>query len=316
MFLGVGRRLADYAGRFAAVVVVVGFGSAILLRILPGDPAITVLGRRATAESLAALRHEMGLDQPLLGQLTDTVWRLLHFDLGNSLTQPGRSVAEIILPGLGVTLALAACALAIAVILGIPLGLIGALSRSPGVDATIRLGNVALLAFPPFFTALMLLLIVALGLGLAPAGGWAGSWPDNLGYIWLPSLALSTYLIPLVARTVGHAARETMRELYIDAAIARGLPRHVVIVNHILPNSLLPVITLIGYSAAALIGGAVVIEAVFALPGIGYELVSAVLGRDFPVVLGITIVTGLGVVFINILTELAYALADPRVRRR
>ena len=304
-----------YAAQVIAVVLVVGLGSSLLIHLVPGDPAVTILGQRANPANLAALRRELGLDRTVMDQMLDTAWRLAHLDLGNSLVERGRSVSSIIVPALSVTAVLTLLTLVIATVIGIPLGLASALSRGGRLDGAIRFGNVLLLSFPPFFAGLVLLLVVALGLRLAPAGGWAGEWPANFGTLWLPSLALSVYLIPLISRAVGHAAREALQEPYIAAAIARGLPRRVVVLNHVLPNSLLPVVTLIGYNAASLVAGAVVIEAVFALPGIGSRLVEAVSGRDFPVVTGIAVITGVAVVLVNVVTDLVYAMVDPRVRR-
>jgi peptide/nickel transport system permease protein len=310
------RKLAGYAGQLAAVGLVVGVGSAVLTRIVPGDPAISILGTRATPESLQALRHELGTDQSLLVQVRDSLWRLMHFDLGYSIAQPGQHVSTLIAPTLSVTLSIVALTLVLATALGLPLGLAAALSKLRGLDQAIRQLCVVFLACPPFFAGLLLLLLVALKARLAPAGGWAGSWPQNLSYLWLPSLALSVYLIPLIARTVRYAAQEASGELFVEAAISRGLPGIVVVGRHVLPNSVLPVLTLLGYNAAALIGGAVVIEAVFALPGIGNQLVQAVQARDYPVVVGISIITGMLVVAINILTDLLNGAIDPRVRVR
>lgn len=305
---------AGLAVKFVSVALVVGLGSVLLIRIVPGDPAISILGKSATPESLAALRHLLGTDRPLPTQILHTASELAHFSLGYSFSQPGRPVTQIVLPPLVVTLALVAVTLLIAMCLGLTLGLASALSRSSVLDPSIRFLNVVLLASPPAFVGLILLLTIGLRAHLSPVGGWAGSWPANLEYLWLPGLALSLYLVPLIARAERHAAREAMGEQFFEAAIARGLPRRAIVINHILPNSLLPVVTLVGYSGASLIGGVVVIEAVFGLPGIGSQLVFAVQARDYPVIVGIAVVTGLVVVAFNALTDLVYMVIDPRVR--
>lgn len=310
------RWAVGLAVKLASVALVVGLGSVLLIRVVPGDPAISILGKSATPESLAALRHVLGTDRPLSAQILHVAWQLAHFNLGYSFSQPGRSVTQIVLPPLVVTLALVAVTLAIAICLGIALGLASALSRRAAVDPAIRFLNILLLASPPAFVGLLLLLTVALRAHLSPVGGWAGSWPANLDYLWLPGVALSLYLVPLIARAERHAAREAMGEHFFEAAIARGLSKRAIVINHILPNSLLPVVTLVGYSGASLIGGAVVIEAVFGLPGVGSQLVYAVQARDYPVVVGIAVVTGLVVVALNALTDLTYVMIDPRVRLR
>ena len=302
-------RAVQLLGVIAAVVVI----TFLLVHLVPGDPARTILGTRATPQSLAALRHEMGIDQPLLRQFGSFVSQLAHGDLGNSLVLGGRPVADIILPDFAVTLSVVACSVLFAILLGIPLGLWAALSRYRPVDSVVRSSSVLLLSMPPFFVGLLLLLFVSLDAGLAPAGGWGGGWPDNARYVWLPSLALAAYLIPITARAVRQTAHETVREHFIEAATARGLPSRTVTLRHVLPNSVLPVITLLGFNMGALIGGAVVIEAVFALPGVGTDLVNAVATRDYPVVQGVALLTAIFVVLINFATDAIYALVDPRI---
>ena len=306
-------RLGSRAAQLLGVVIGVVIVTFLLVHLVPGDPARTILGTRATPQSLAALRHEMGIDRPLPQQFTRFVGRLLHGNLGDSLVQGGRPVSDIILPHLGVTFAVIVCSMLFATLLGIPLGLWAALSRIRAVDTGVRVSTIVMLSMPPFFVGLLLLLVVSLKAGLAPAGGWGDSWPQNARYVWLPGLALAVYLIPVVARAVRQSALETAREHFIEAATARGLPRRAITFRHILPNSVLPVITLLGFNIGALIGGAVVIEAVFALPGIGTDLVGAVATRDYPVVEGIALLTAIVVVVVNLLTDLIYALVDPRI---
>lgn len=306
----IASRLAQLVAVVAGVVVV----TFALIHLVPGDPALTILGQRATPESLAALRAELGEDRPLLSQFGTFVGDLAHGDLGTSITQQGRAVTSIIGPSLGVTFSVIAVTVVLSLAIGVPLGLLAGLMKLKAVDVSVRVLSVVLLSMPPFFLGLVLLLVVALGAGLAPAGGWGAGWPDNLRYVWLPSLGLSGYLAPVIARAVRHSARETNREQFIEAALARGLPTRAVVLRHVLPNTLLPVITLVGMNVAWLVSGAVVIEAVFALPGVGTDLVTAVASRDYPVVQGIALVAAVLVVVINIVTDLVYAFVDPRTR--
>jgi peptide/nickel transport system permease protein len=296
----------------AFAVVSVAF---FLVRLVPGDPARAILGPRGSPEAIAALRHAMHLDGPILSGYGSYVWQLLHGDLGSSIIQEGRSVSGIIGAGLPVTLALIAGTVLISVVVAVPLGLLAAVSRRKPVDQATRAVLVTLLAMPPFFLGLLLILLVALRLALLPAGGWGDGWPDNLRYVILPSVALSGYLMPLIARTVRQVALDTVREEFIEAAVARGLPRRTIVLRHVLPNSLLPVLTLLGLNLGSLIAGAVVVESVFGLPGVGSSLVQAVSARDYPLIQGIAVVSALFVVFGNVLADMLYVVVDPRTRR-
>jgi peptide/nickel transport system permease protein len=302
-------RLAQMVG----VVALVSLGTFALIRLVPGDPATTILGTRATPVLVARLRHELGLDQPFLAQLGQSVGRLLQGNLGTSILSH-RSVASIVIPALWTTLAVISLAALMAVVVGIPLGLLAALGRSRAIDGSIRFVCVILLATPVVFVGIVATLVVAVKLRAAPAGGWAGSWPANFKFIWLPSASLSLYLIAIVARTVRAGAREAATGPYVEAAFTRGISPIAIAWRHILPNSLLPVVTIIGYQLAVLISGAVIVEAIFALPGIGQVLVVAVQQRDFPVVEGVAIVAAIAVVLLTLATDLLCLAVDPRIR--
>jgi peptide/nickel transport system permease protein len=305
------RRAGQLIGVVLAVVLVV-FG---LIRLVPGDPALNILGTKATPEALKLLRAELGVDRPFLEQLGSTFGELVHGDLGTSLILR-KSVAGIVVPALGVTLAVAALSIVISLLVGIPLGLLAGLKTGRPPDLAIRIGSVVLLATPTVFVALLLVLLIAVRAHLAPAGGWANAWPANFRFLWLPSCVLASFLTPVVTRVVRSSAREAAAEAYVEAAITRGLSPRRVALRHILPNSLLPVITVVGYSLSAVIGGAVIVESVFDLPGMGSTLVEAVGSRDFPVIQGVALVTAVMVVLINMVTDVVYGLVDPRIRSR
>jgi peptide/nickel transport system permease protein len=183
------------------------------------------------------------------------------------------------------------------------------------VLATVRGAVLVGLAMPIFVIGLVLLLFVGVDLKWAPAGGWGTGGLDNLRYLWLPGLALSVYLMAMVARTTTRAAQTVKESQFYEAAVARGLPKRRLVLRHVLPNSLVPVVVLVGVNAAYLVTGAVTIEAVFGLPGLGTELLAAAQARDFPVVQGIAVFSAIMVVVINWMTDLALAAVDPRVRR-
>jgi peptide/nickel transport system permease protein len=305
----VGKRALE----LVVVAVLISVLVLLLIRLVPGDPATTILGVHATPDSLGALRAQLGLDRSVPAQIGESLGNLATGDLGMSLVYQ-QPVLDLVMPALGVTLSIVGLATLIAVLIGVPLALVAALSSSPGLDLAVRLGNAALLATPPVVAGIILLLMVAIHLGVAPAGGWAGSWPANFEFAWLPSLTLALFLIPYVVRSVTRAADDAQRQPYVEAAITRGIAPRAVALRHVLPNSLIPLITLIGLNASILIGGAVVVEAIYGLPGLGGVLTNAVSARDFPVLQGAAIVTAVVVVLVNMLSDVLYGVIDPRIR--
>jgi peptide/nickel transport system permease protein len=301
-----------HAGQLVIVSLVVVIITFLLIRVAPGDAVDAVSGTHGTEASRAALRESLHLNDSLPHQFTAYLGDLAHGDLGNSLVQQGRSVNAIVAARLPVTLAVIAGTVILSLLIGIPLGLLAALSGKRGVDVGVRTTLSLLLASPPFFLGLLLILGPALAFGWFPAGGWAGGYPGNLQYLVLPSLALSGYLVPQIARSVRQAAIDAQRERWYEAALARGLSPRSLAVRHVFKNSLLPVVTLIGLNVGALIAGAVVVEAVFGLPGIGQELIGAINQRDYPLIEGIVLVTALAVVIANLLADIAYRIVDPR----
>jgi len=310
-----GRRLASGLGQALVVSYVVVTVSYLMVRLVPGDPAQAVLGARATPQAVAALRHEMHIDRPLLAGYVDYLGGLLRGDLGDSIVQSDQTVSGIVDRTLPVTLELIFATMLLSVCVGVPLGLLLALKQGRAVDHAFRVALVVLLATPPFFLGLLLIVAFSLHWTLLPAGGWAGTWPANLRYLILPAVAMSAFLMPQIGRTVRQVAIDVSQQDFIEATMARGMSTRTVMVRHVMPNSLLPVITLLGLNMGALIAGAVVVEAVFGLPGIGSELVESVGQRDYPVIQGIAIVSALFVVFSNAAADALYTLADPRTRR-
>ncbi|MFT3863800.1 MAG: ABC transporter permease [Solirubrobacterales bacterium] len=302
------RRLLQ-AVAVAVFVVVVTF---LLVRLVPGDPVSTISGPNASAQTRDAIRAELHLESSLPSQFVSYAGDLIQGNLGNSILQRGKSVTSIIGSSLPVTLYVAVGALIISAVLGMAIGIFAALVG--GVfDFGSRVTVMVLLATPPFFLSLLLILFFALDLKLLPAGGWGEGWPQNLEFLILPSLALAAALLPLVASVTRQAAKDVMRQPWAEAVTARGLPVRVIIFRHILPNCAPQVITLLGFNAGLLISGAVVVEAVFGLPGLGQELVSAVSGRNYPVIQGIALVTALIVVAINLAADLLALAVDPRI---
>jgi len=291
-------------------VVFITFG---MIHLVPGNPAQSILGDRATPASVQALERELHLNEPLPRQFWSFLSDVLHGNLGTSLVQ-NQPVVNLVVQPLLVTLWLIAVAVIMSVLVGVPVGLLAAPAGRRWLELALGTGVILCLATPPFVIGFGLLLLFGVELHLAPAGGWGTTWISDLSYIWLPAVALSGYLVPVIARVVRQRAGDVALHGFIEAAIARGLRPTRVTVRHVLPNALLPLITVIGLNIGALISGAVIIEIVFNLPGIGTTLVLAVLQRDYPVVQGITLLIGLIVVVVNALTDLLYLVVDPRTR--
>ncbi len=308
------RWLASRAQQLVVTVVIIVLVAFAMVHLLPGDPAVTILGVQATPQSLHALREQLHLNDSLLGQLGAYLGGLIHGDLGGSIVQQGRSVATLIFPALGVTMWIVLLSIVASTVLAIPIGLAAARTRRHLLDLGIRIGSVILVAIPPFVVGLVLLLLVALKLGAAPTGGWAGDFLGDWAYLWLPTIALVAHLLPTLILVVRESVLETTQQSFVEAATSRGLPRHRVLVSHITKNSLLPLITVVGLNIGGLIGFTVVVETVFSLPGIGALLLSSVFARDYPVIQGIVIVTALITVLGNFVADVFYRAVDPRTR--
>ncbi|MBB2914050.1 peptide/nickel transport system permease protein [Streptosporangium becharense] len=307
------RTLLSRLTQMIVVVLVLVIGTAMIVRLMPGDPAQAILGLNATPDALRELRAELGLDRSLLKQASDQLWGILHLDLGVSISRD-RPVVDILLEAFPVTVVLMVGGIAVALAVSIPLGLLPALRRAPRLNDAIGVIMVVLLAIPSFVIGIYALLIVAVNWRLAPAGGWGDGWPGNFRYAWLPSVVLAFMLIPLLTRAVQRSTIDVLDEEFIEAARARGLRRNAIVVRHVLPNILLPLITLVGYSASVLLGGAVIVESVFGVSGFGEVIMEAVSTRDYPVIVGVTLFSGIFVVVVNLLTDLLYTVVDPRTR--
>lgn len=294
---------------FAVVVLVF-----LLVRLIPGDPVRVILGVEYSPERAEALRTELNLDGTLPEQFAAYLGGLLRGDLGESNAQRGRSVLDVIGEALPTTLSLVVTAIAISVVVGIGLGLIAGITKRRGLDLAVRTWSMLSFSVPTFLVGLLLIFVFALTLGILPAGGWPDRWPDNLAFLVLPGLALSAHLTTMIARTVRQGAIDVQGLQFMEAAVARGLPARMLNLRHILPNSVLPVLTLVGISFGALLTGAIIVEAVFAIPGLGAEMSRAVSRRDYPVVQGIALVTAVIVIISGYVVEIAYTFIDPRAR--
>ena len=298
------RRLAAALG----VVVGVALLTSLLIHLVPGDPVELMLGESATAGDRTALRATLGLDRPLPEQLLAQLERLVRLDLGESLYSR-RPVATLIAERLPATVELAAAALAVAAAVAIPLGVFAARRRG-GVADSAAMGLALLgLSVPSFWLGPLLILLFSVLLGWTPVSGREG-----LASLVLPALTLGTGMAAVLARMLRSSLLEALAEDYVRTARAKGLGEGAVVRRHALRNAALPVVTVFGMQAGALLAGAVITETVFAWPGIGSLLVEAIQRRDFPVVQGCVLLISTTYVLVNALTDLAYAWLDPRVR--
>lgn len=305
--------------RVAAFVATLFFVSLlvfVVIRVLPGDPALLIMGTEGSPEAAARLRQALGLDRPLPVQYVAWLGGALRGDFGVSI-QYDVPVARLILSRLPVTLPLGVLAALIMVGVALPFGLYAAARhRRPGDYVTIVLSQLGI-AVPAFWSGLLLILLFSVRLGWVEAGGFAGwdagPWPA-LRSLLLPALALGAFQAAVLIRATRSAVLEVLREDYVRTARAKGLRERVVLRRHTLRNALFPVVTVAGVQVGQLVAGAIVLESVFSLPGLGRLALGAITARDLPVVQGVTLVVAGAIVLINFLVDLAYLLIDPRIR--
>lgn len=293
------------------VVVSVVF---LLIHLVPGDPIVQMLGEGATASDIGALRHAYGLDAPLLQQYLHYWAGIVHADLGQSLRMHD-SVTHLILQRYPYTLALTIAALIIGVGASIPAGIGSALHRNRWQDRGLGLLSLVGLSFPNFALGPILILIFSIGLGWFPVStAGDGSMPDFLLHLVLPAITLGLSLAAVLTRMVRTAMLEELSQDYIRTARAKGLPERTVVYRHALRNALIPVLTVIGLQFGSLLAGAIVTETIFSWPGIGRLTISAIYNRDYALVQGCILAVGLTYVGVNLLTDVAYTIVNPRMR--
>ncbi len=298
------------------VLLVVAVLVFLLLRLTPGDPAAILAGDAASTEQIARIRASLGLDRPILVQFGIWFGNLLSGDLGESFYYKQR-VTDLIGQRLEPTVSLAAFTILIAVLVSVPLGVAAAWRFGGWFDRMLMGFSVLGFSVPVFVLAYILIWFVSLKLGLLPVQGYQrladGFWP-YFRHLILPSVTLSVIYIALIARVTRASVLEALGEDYIRTARAKGLPELRVVVRHALANAAVPIVTVIGIGVALLIGGVVVTESVYAIPGLGRLTVDAVLARDFPTIQGVILFFSFVYVLVNLLVDLSYVFLDPRIR--
>ncbi|ABD68728.1 binding-protein-dependent transport systems inner membrane component [Rhodoferax ferrireducens T118] len=305
--------------RFIAAIPVmflVSLMSFAVIWLVPGDPASSFLDASATQEQIARIRQELGLNQPLWQQMLHWYGRVLTGDLGQSILLH-RSVGEALLERLPVTLSLAALALVLAAVLGISAGIFAAMHRGGIADRTVMTASLLGLSVPDFWLGLVMIVVFAVGLGWLPSGGFVPITESVVGWMrtmTLPALTLALVQTGFIARMTRSAMLDVLHQDFIRTADAKGLKHGFVVLRHGLPNAMLPILTVLGIIAGSLLGGAVVVEQVFSLPGVGRLIIGAIMSRDFPVIQGGLLFLAAIYVVINLMVDLLYAVVDPRVR--
>jgi len=300
---------------FLLTLLLISVVTFVVVQVAPGDPAQLILGTEAPPEALADLRAQLGLDRPPLLQYLSWLSGVLRGDLGVSLRH-GRPVTTLIAERLPVTLSLAILSLALAVLLALPLGVLAAVHQHSALDYGVLVFAQAGLALPSFWIGILLILLFALSLRWLPSGGympWGENPLDALRSLAMPVLALGLPVAGVLARLVRASMLEELARDHIRTARAKGLSEAQVIVRHVLRNALIPTVTLLGLQLGFLLGGSIVIEQVFALPGLGRLVLFAINNRDLPLIQGLVLFIAVLVVIINFLVDLAYTWLDPRI---
>jgi peptide/nickel transport system permease protein len=292
-------------------ITIVGF---LLIHLVPGDPARVALGPRAPQASVDALRHRYRLDEPLLKQYEQFVVKAGRLDFGRSVVT-GEEVRTSLLSRSVTSGELVGYAVILAILVALPAAILSAVRQGKFWDHVVRVSGMALFAMPSFWLGLVLALVLGLQLGLFPTSGYDSSFTGVFRTLTLPALTMAAVLAPMLIRTLRASFIENLNSDYVEAARARGLGERRIRYRHILRNSSLAALSVLGLLVGALLSGSVVVENVFSIPGLGSLLVSAVTERDYPVVQGLIVVFGVAVVVINLATDLAYSAVDPRVRR-
>jgi peptide/nickel transport system permease protein len=310
-----------YIARRLVIMPVILLGISLLtftlIHLAPGDPITIQYGfdpRGTDPATVERMREDLGLNAPLPIQYMRYLGNVLHGDMGKSLTTKN-DVSSEIMQRIPATLELAFAAMLIVVLVAIPLGIICALNRGSIIDNLFMSISLLGVSMPPFWFGIMLILLFSLTLGLFPSMGRGdGNFIQRLPFLVLPALTLGTAMIGIVTRVTRSSMLDVLNQDYLRTAHAKGIKKNLVLVRHALPNALIPVVTILALQFAGLLGGSVIIENIFAWPGIGRLAVNAIMRRDYPIVMGTTLVFAAIVVLVNLLLDIFYSVIDPRIR--
>ena len=304
----IGKRLWQLLPVLFGITLVVFF----MIHLIPGDPAATLLGNRSTPQAVAALRQQFGLDEPLYRQYLDFLGRIAHGDLGSSFVykSPVRGLVE---GRISSTLWLLAAGALFSLLLSVPLAVLAASRKDAVRDQAVRIVPLIGLGMPAVWVGLMLQLFFALKLGLFPVSGFGTTVVEHAKSIVLPATTVAVALAPILVRSLRTSLLDVLDSDYVLTARAKGISRSRLLLHHALRNAAVSSVTVLGVNIAYLVGATVIVERVFALPGLGTLMLDSIYSRDFPVVQGVVIVIAVLVVLVNLATDLAHASLDPRV---
>jgi peptide/nickel transport system permease protein len=303
------RRLVQMVPVLFGITVVIFF----MVHLIPGNPAAVMLGDRATDQMITDANHRLGLDKPLVVQYGYFMRNLAELNLGQSIRY-SVPVSSLLWPRLKVSMSVAVMTIFLTTVISLPLGILSALKKDSFLDNVVRSSLMVTMVMPSFWVGIMLIILFAINLHLFPVAGWGHTLPQHIWHIFLPGLTIALGVAPILIRTLRNSILESLRTDYIKTARAKGLQESTVIVGHVLRNALMPAVTLLGITMAGLMGGTVIMEKVFALPGLGALLIDSVSSRDYPVVQSATLLFALLVILVNLITDIIYSFIDPRVR--
>jgi peptide/nickel transport system permease protein len=304
--------------RFITVILILWLVSVLvfaLIHLIPGDPVLFILGSTAEKEQVEAMRNRLGLDRPLLVHYGTWILNLLRGDMGTSIITD-EPVMNLILERLPTTMTVAASALLLSLVFSVPAGIIASLRHNTYIDHVFSGLVILAVSAPSFWLALLLILLFSVKLKLLPMMGYVSIFKnfwEGLRYLILPATSLAFMLGALIARMTRSSMLEVLREDYIITARAKGIPQRLIVLKHALKNAFAPVLTILGFQIGYLLGGTVVIEDVYSIPGVGRLIFNAIISRDYPVVQGCILMVTVIYVFVYTLVDLAYLYFDPRL---
>ncbi len=303
------RRLVQMVPVLIGVTIIVF----TLVHLIPGSPAAAMLGPNASDAAVARLNTRLGLDKPLYVQYFYFVRNLAELNLGTS-TKFRVPVSSLIFHRLGVSLSVVAMTIVLTIIVSLPLGILAALKKDSLVDNVVRSALMITMVMPAFWVGIILIMFFSIRLKLLPVSGYGSNPIDHVKHLFLPGLTISLGLAPILIRSLRTSILEVMQTEYVKTARSKGLTERAVITVHVLRNALIPTVTLLGISVGFLMGGTVIVERVFSLPGAGALLIDSVSARDYPVVQAATLIFAVLVITVNLVTDIIYSFIDPRVR--
>jgi peptide/nickel transport system permease protein len=299
--------------QFLPVIFGVSLITFILVRLIPGDPARVLLGARSTPAALANIRAQYGLDEPLWVQYFYFLKNLVNGEMGKSILYK-IDVLPLIATRIEPTVTLILCSVILSVLIALPLAAIASRNQGSLPDHTVRIFSTLGIGFPPFWLGLMLMILFSVKLGILPVSGYGETFGDKLAHLVLPCLTIALSLSSVLTRSLRASMISELQSDFATAARARGMPESIVFWRHVLPNSLAPAVNLLAVNIGWLIGGTVVVESVFAIPGMGQLLVRAIFSRDYMVVQGVAMIFACGTMLVNFIADILTVAIDPRVK--